>query len=387
MRAFSGNTPDLLAGLQRESFAHGFESGLDAMIEDTSEDSDNNSDDSDDEHLDIGEIVQLSYQEFKEAERRGTDIIGRAAIAPSLETIPEDEEATFQSEKDENIMDQVQDDLADQMVEQEQGAQSTVIAEENREIKNDLAVEQTQDGQDDHLDRNKKCLQKSQLGDYAQHNLNDETVGQPEDEQGNQLGQNDQKIEIVEPNTNDKDQKGQIDPLKSIKTTDQNKKFYQGISASTHKTSGSDIIHYISNESKNEATNVQAVVSEPSSPPVDQKNEKWKKRISHISQKARSVLRSKDARFPPKFSSSDSLESTPSPASDCDPDRQQVFLFHTGIPRDEGERPHKTSSTKKLTTKVKRVLSRSSSENDTARPKKQRRVTVSVLFYEGIWAF
>lgn len=411
-RAFSQSSPDLLAGLQRETSVHGFESGLDAMIEDSSEYSENSedSDDSDDEHLDIGEVVQLSYQEFKEAELRRTDIIERAAIAPSLETIPEDSEVAFESERDEDIIEQAQDDLADQSVEQEQGDQNTGTVEENRDITNDLAVKQTQDGQDDHSDQDQNCLRISQLGDYAQHNQtddtiktvegeqngqngqNDQTVGQPEDNQEDQLGQNgqiEQDIETVEQNRNEQDQNGQIDKLKSTDSKDQNKKAHQRISSGTHATSGQsggETTFQISNEQQNQDTNVQAVDSELQTLVTDQKNKKWKKRISHISQKARNALRSKHAQSP-KSDSSSSFESIPSPTSNCDPDRQYISLFHTETPQNGDEKPHKTSSTKKLATKAKRVLSKSSTEKDTVTPKKQRRISFSDLFYEGIRAF
>ncbi|ODM17882.1 hypothetical protein SI65_06670 [Aspergillus cristatus] len=407
-RAFSESTPDLLAGLQRETSVHGFESGLDAMIETSSEDSDN-----DDDFPDIGEFVQLSYEEFKDAERRRTDIIERAAIAPGLETIPEEDVTDLKNEPQEaggadmaDNIEPAQDNQGDQMVEQEQEDQSIGIVMQNQNIQNNLAVEQA--GENDQNDHDQHCLQTNQLVEYGQRGQNEHKIGTPEQEnngqvgqnnqvveqhienQNEQLGQNDQiaqNIETVEQVKNDQDYNGQIDQFGSIDTTDQKQKDHQHISTGTHRTSSSNIIYYISNESKSEAANVQTVVSEPSSPPTDQRNEKWKKRISHISQKARSALRSKDARFSPKSNSSGSFESTSSPTSNCDPDRQYISLFHTEILRDGGERPHKTSSTKELATKVKRVLSRSSSENDTARPKKQRRITFSDLFYEGIWAF
>jgi len=415
-RAFSESTPDLLGRLHRETSVHDFESGLDAMIETTSGYSDNDSNDSndsDDGFPDIGEFVQLSYEEFKDAECRRMDIIERAAIAPGLETIPEEDVNDLKNEPQEaggaDMTDNIEppkDNQGDQMVEQEKEDQSIGIVMQNQNIQSNLAVEQA--GENDQNNHDHHCLRTNQLVEYGQRGQYKHKIGTPEQEnngqvgqnnqvvekhidiQNEQLGQNDQiaqNIETVEQVKSDQDYNGEIDQFGSIDTTDQKQKDHQHISTGTHTRSDSDIIYYISNEPKSEAVNVQTMVNEPLSPPTDQSNEKWKKRISHISQEARSALRPKDARFLPESNSSGSFESTPSPTSNCNPDRQHISLFHTEIPRDGGESPHKTSSTKELATKVKRILSRSSSENDTARPKKQRRITFSDLIYEGIWAF
>lgn len=390
-RAFNKSTSDLLAGLQRESSIDGFESGLDAIIEDDSEGSEYiygnyDSGDSNDEHLDIGEIVQLSYEESKEAERRRTNIIERAALEPTLETIHEENESAPGSEEDEKVntadnVQQVQDDQFDQMVEQEQDDQSTDIVEQSRDTK-DLIIKQAKDGQNDQNDQDQDPLQSSHLGKHDQKDQEDGTIETVD--QKDQLGQNGQNsknkpdFETVQQDKNDQNHNGQIDPFESIDPTDQHQRSHQCISPGTHATSCSDTIYYISDEPHEGDADVQTVDSEPPSPATDQTNKKWKKRISHISQKARNVLRSKHAQSP-ESDSSGSFESTPSPTSDCDPDQEHISLFYTEIPQGGDEKLHKNSSTKKLVTKAKRVLSRSSTEKDTATPKKRRKISFRSL--------
>lgn len=397
-RAFSQSAPDLLAGLQRETSVHGFESALDFMTEDGSEgseytdDSENtnnnyDSDDSDDEHLDIGEIVQLSYEEFKEAERRRKYIIERAALEPTLETIHEEDEPALDSEEDEKVntvdnVEQVQDD------------QNNDFVEQNRDT-NDLVIEQAKNGQNDQNDQIHGFLQSSHLGGRNRHDQEldmIDTVKQDEDDQKNQLGQNghiELDFETVQQNKNDQNYTGHIDQLESTDPRDHNKKVHQRVSSGTHATSrqsGSETTFEISNEQQNQDTNLQAVDSEPQSSVTDQKNKRWKERISCISQKAHNALRSKHAQSS-KSDSSGSFESTLSPTSNCDPDRQHISLFHTEIPQDGNEELLKTCSTNKFAKKVKRVLSISSTEKDTVMPKKQRRISFSDLFYGGIRAF
>lgn len=378
-RSFRQSSCGEPSSLRREFSIHGSESGLDAMVED--------SDDSDEGGFDIGEIVQLTYREFQEAAERKKCKIQTRIFEPALYVIYEVDETALESEQ---VKEAELDDKTEEvdMVEQDQ----VVQIEENeldRHVQNGQLGQDTQDGRKVEIVEQEQIDQDDQMDQDGDQDCQKNDQVEQQDDHNDQLGQSaeiDQKVETVEQDENDRNQDGQNAHLDLNGQNDQDQKGHQRISSGTHTISGpsdSETTLHNSNERQYQEANVQTVVSMPQSTADDLSNSKWKKRFHRFSEKTRNALRTKDTEFSLLSESAGSSEFTASsPTSNCDPNRQHVFSFDS--PRDESEKPFKTSSTKRLATKVKSVLSKSSSV--TAVPEKKY-ISFSDFFYGGIWVF